>query len=155
MYKRPLFSFVTPYIVCVLVISFGIIINCVDSLDKSPVSSIPDSQIPNDIAPVSSNNNSFQINGGAIRRNGVDLYIHFDENIKYKDIDIWLQITDSDTSYSRQEILNKDPNNFIPGITYKYTKTGLAPSTTYTVWIGSVDIVVLEEVETSFTTLLE
>lgn len=155
MYKRPLFSLINPFIFLTLILSFGIIINCADSLDKSPVSSIPDSQIPDDIAPVSSNNNSFQIKGGAIRRNEVDLYIHFDEDIKYKDIDIWLQITNSDTSYSHQEILNRDPNNFIPGITYKYERTGLAPNTTYTVWIGSVDVVVLEEVETSFTTLSE
>lgn len=157
MYKRPTFSFINPFVFLILVLSFGIIINCADSLDKSPVSSIPDSQIPDDIAPVSSPTNSLQIKGGTIEKNKVILYLRF-ETDKDKTHNLLLRLSSSDSSYTFYEILNREPNNFISYVTYKYIVNGLSPNTEYYVWIVIEDFngfEILNQIETHFTTLSE
>ena len=186
MYKRPLFSLNNPFIILFFIFSFGIIIGCSDSLDKSPVSSIPNSQIPDDIAPVSSPTNSLQIKGGAIEKNKVILYLRFETNkdktpvsslsnslqikggsigrnsatlyirlekVKYKDSEVWFRLISSDSSYTFEEILNREPNNFINDITYEYFVNNLSSNTDYNVWIVWKDGLETEEVGTHFTTL--
>jgi len=118
--KRPLFSFFNLFIILLILTSLVLITGCSDTIDKSPVSSIPDSDIPTDITPVSSGSNSLQIKGGSIERNRVILYLRF-ETDKYKDHDIWVRLSSSDSSYTFQEILNREPNNFIRDVTYLVT----------------------------------
>ena len=157
MYKRPLFSLNNPFIILFFIFSFGIIIGCSDSLDKSPVSSIPNSQIPDDIAPVSSPTNSLQIKGGTIEKNKVILYLRF-ETDKDKTHNLLLRLSSSDSSYTFYEVLNREPNNFISYVTYKYLVNGLSPNTEYYVWIVIEDFngfEILNQIETHFTTLSE
>ena len=157
MYKRPRFSLNNPFIILFFIFSFGIIINCADSLDKSPVSSIPDSQIPDDIAPVSSPTNSLQIKGGTIEKNKVILYLRF-ETDKDKTHNLLFRLSSSDSSYTFYEILNREPNNFISYVTYEYIVNGLSPNTEYYVWIVIEDFngfEILNQIETHFTTLSE
>lgn len=152
MYKRPRFSLNNPFIILFFIFSFGIIIGCSDSLDRSPLSSIPDSDIPTDITPVSSLSNSLQIKGGSIGRNSATLYIRF-EKVKYKDSEVWFRLISSDSSYTFEEILNREPNNFINDITYEYLINNLSSNTDYNVWIVWKDGLETEEVGTHFTTL--
>ncbi len=154
MYKRPLFSFINLFIILLLITSFGIIIDCSDTIDKSPVSSIPDSDIPTDITPVSSGGNGLHIKGGSIERNRVILYLRF-ETDSYKDRDIWIRLSSSDSSYTFEEILNREPNNFIRDVTYKYTIDNLSPNTEYYAWMVWQYFSVTEHVEVNFNTLSE
>lgn len=157
MYKRPLFSFINLFIILLLITSFGIIINCSDTIDKSPVSSIADSDIPTDITPVSSGGNGLQIKGGSIEKNKVILYLRF-ETDKDKTHNLLLRLSSSDSSYTFYEILNREPNNFISYVTYKYIVNGLSPNTEYYVWIVIEDFngfEILNQIETHFTTFSE
>jgi len=129
-------------------------LSCSDSFDKSPVSSIPDSEIPDDITAVSSSTNSFQIKGGSIGKNQVDIYIRF-EDVKHTDADIWIRLSSIDSSYTFQEILNREPNNFINDVTYNYVLKNLSSGTDYYLWIVWQSGVEIEQIKTNFTTLSE
>ncbi len=129
-------------------------LGCSDSFNKSPVSSIPDSEIPDDITAVSSSTNSLQIKGGSIGKNQVDIYIRF-ENVKYTDADIWIRLSSLDSSYTFQEILNREPNNFINDVTYNYALKNLSSGTDYYLWIVWQSGVEIEQIKTNFSTLSE
>ena len=154
MYKRSRFSFINISINLLLLTSLVFVIGCSDTIDKSPVSSIPDSDIPTDIAPVSSGGRSLHIKGGSIERNRVILYLRF-ETDKYKDQDIWVRLSSTDSSYTFQEILNREPNNFIRDVTYKYTIDNLSSNTEYNAWMVWQYFSETEEVGVNFTTLSE
>lgn len=154
MCKRPRFSLNNPFIDLLFLFLIGIIIGCSDTVGKSPLSSIPNTEIPTDIIPVSSGGNGLQIKGGSIERNRTILYIRFEE-VNYKDCDIWFLISSVDSSYTFQEILNREPNNFINDITYKYIVNHLSSGTEYNAWIVYQYFSEKEEVETNFTTLSE
>jgi len=110
------------------------LVDCSDSIDRSFVSGIPDSQIPTDIPVDSTWNGVLKILGGKIGTSTVDVYIKF--NIKpYRESDIWIRLSENDSTYYFQESLNKEPNNFLNDITYKYTFSGLVPGTKYYTWL--------------------
>ena len=151
---RPPCSGVTLLVILFLLVSFGYIVDCSDTIDKSPVSSIPDSDIPTDITPVSSGGNGLHIKGGSVESNRVVLYLRF-ETDKYKDQDIWIRLSSSDSSYTFQEILNREPNNFIRDITYEYTLGNLVSNADYKAWLVWQYFSEIEQVEVTFTTLSE
>lgn len=153
MYKKPLFSFLNLSIILLIGSLFVLlVISCSDTIDKSPVSSIPDSDIPTDITPVSSGGNGLHIKGGTIERYRVNLYLRF-ETDKYKDQDIWIRLSSSDSSYTFEEILNREPNNFIKDVTYKYSIDNLSSNTEYNAWMVWQHFSEVEQVGVTFTTL--
>ena len=154
MYKSSHCPFINKFITFLLIMSFGLITGCSDTIDKSPIASIPDKDIPTDITPVSSGGKSLLIKGGSIEKNRVILYLRF-ETDKYKDHDIWIRLSSSDSSYTFEEILNREPNNFIRDITYEYTIDNLSSNTGYNAWMVWQYYTEIEQVEVNFTTLSE
>lgn len=144
-------AIVVPFLCIFLIIAY---IRCADSLDKSPVSSIPDIEIPDDIPAVSSNTHSLQIKGGSIGTTKAYVYIRL-EDVKYTDADIWIRLSSLDSSYTFQEILNREPNNYINDVTYRYVLSNLSAGTDYYLWLVWQNGVDIEHIETNFQTLSE
>jgi len=109
-------------------------VGCSDSIDRSFISSIPESQIPGDLPVDSTSNGVLKISGGKIGQSTVDIYLKFGVK-SYKESDVFIRLGQTDSTYIFQESLNKEPNNFLNDITYKYTFKGLVPNTKYFVWI--------------------
>ena len=143
--------FLFPFLFLSLII---VQLNCADSLDKSPVSGIPDSEIPDDITAVSSNTGSLQIKGGSVGKDQATVYIRF-EDVKYYDADVWIRLSSQDSSYTFEEILNREPNNFINDITYEYVLKKLSAVTIYNLWLVWQSGVEIEQTKTNFKTLSE